>query len=166
MKINTLHDALVHEMRDLYSAEVQLTKALPKMAKAASHEELSAAFQEHLEQTKEHVARLEKALKRLDASTRGDKCKAMEGLIEEGKSTLELDAEDMIRDALLISIAQKVEHYEIAGYGTARTFAQRLGEDNVASLLEQTLEEESETDRKLTKIAETAVNPDAEGQNE
>jgi ferritin-like metal-binding protein YciE len=166
MKINTLHDALVHEMRDLYSAEVQLTKALPKMAKAASHEELSAAFQEHLEQTKEHVARLEKALKRLDATTRGDKCKAMEGLIEEGKSTLELDADDMIRDALLISIAQKVEHYEIAGYGTARTFAQRLGEDNVASLLEQTLEEESETDRKLTKIAETAVNPDAEGQNE
>jgi ferritin-like metal-binding protein YciE len=165
MKINTLQDALVHEMKDLYSAEVQLTKALPKMAKAASHEQLAAAFQEHLEQTKGHVARLEKALKRLDASTRGDKCKAMEGLIEEGKSTLELDADDMVRDALLISIAQKVEHYEIAGYGTARTFAQRLGEENIASLLEQTLEEELETDRKLTKIAEAAVNPDAEAQD-
>ena len=165
MKINTLQDALVHEMKDLYSAEVQLTKALPKMAKAASHEQLAAAFEEHLAQTKGHVGRLEKALKRLDASTRGDKCKAMEGLIEEGKSTLELDADDMVRDALLISIAQKVEHYEIAGYGTARTFAQRLGEDNIASLLEQTLEEELETDRKLTKIAEAAVNPDAEAKD-
>jgi ferritin-like metal-binding protein YciE len=162
MKINTLHDALVHEMRDLYSAEVQLTKALPKMAKAAVHEQLAAAFEEHLEQTKGHVERLEKAFKRMAASSRGDKCKAMEGLIEEGKSTLELDANDMVRDALLISIAQKVEHYEIAGYGTARTFAQRLGEDDVASFLEETLEEESETDRKLTKLAESAVNPDAE----
>jgi ferritin-like metal-binding protein YciE len=166
MKINTLHDALVHEMRDLYSAEVQLTKALPRMAKAASHEELIAAFEEHLKQTKGHVERLERAFKRLDASTRGEKCKAMEGLIEEGKSTLELDADDMVRDALLIGIAQKVEHYEIAGYGTARTFAQRLGEDNIASLLEETLEEESETDRKLTQIAESAVNPDAENQND
>jgi ferritin-like metal-binding protein YciE len=166
MKINTLQDALVHEMRDLYSAEVQLTKALPRMAKAACHEQLATAFEEHLEQTKGHVERLEKAFKRLDVSTRGEKCKAMEGLIEEGKSTLELDAEDMVRDALLIGIAQKVEHYEIAGYGTARTFAQRLGEDNIASLLEQTLEEESETDRKLTKIAETTVNPDAEAQND
>jgi len=165
MKINTLQDALVHEMRDLYSAEVQLTKALPRMAKAASHQELAAAFEEHLKQTKGQVERLEKALKQLDASTRGDKCKAMEGLIEEGKSTLELDAEDMVRDALLIGIAQKVEHYEIAGYGTARTFAQRLGEDKIASLLEQTLQEESETDRKLTKIAESVVNPDAEGKD-
>src|SRR6476620_3216601 len=123
-------------------------------------------FEEHLKQTKGHVERLEKAFKRLDASTRGEKCKAMEGLIEEGKSTLELDADDMVRDALLIGVAQKVEHYEIAGYGTARTFAQRLGEDNIASLLEETLEEESETDRKLTQIAESAVNPDAENQND
>jgi ferritin-like metal-binding protein YciE len=166
MKINTLQDALVHEMRDLYSAEVQLTKALPRMAKAATHEQLAAAFEEHLEQTKGHVERLEKGLKRLDASTRGEKCKAMEGLIEEGKGTLELDADDMVRDALLISVAQKVEHYEIAGYGTARTFAQRLGENNIASLLEQTLKEEMETDRKLTKIAEAAVNPDAEAQDD
>jgi ferritin-like metal-binding protein YciE len=162
MKITTLHDALVHELQDLYSAEVQLTKALPKMAKAASHEQLAEAFEEHLEQTKGHVERLEKALKQLHASTRGEKCKAMEGLIEEGKGTLELDTDDAVRDALIISIAQKVEHYEIAGYGTARTFAQRLGEDTVAALLEDTLEEESEADRKLTGLAESTVNPDAE----
>lgn len=166
MKINTLQDALVHEMRDLYSAEFQLTEALPRMAKAASHEQLAEAFEKHLAQTKGHVERLEEAFKRLDASPRGEKCKAMEGLIEGSNSTLELDADDMVRDALLIGIAQKVEHYEIAGYGTARTFAQRLGEDNIASLLEQTLKEESETDRKLTKIAESAVNPDAEAQDD
>jgi ferritin-like metal-binding protein YciE len=162
MKINTLHDALVHELQDLYSAEVQLTKALPKMAKASTHEELAQAFEEHLEQTKGHAERLEKALKQLDASTRGEKCKAMEGLIEEGKSTLHLDASDEVRDALIISSAQKVEHYEIAGYGTARTFAKLLGEDKVVSLLADTLEEEAETDQKLTKIAETVVNRDAE----
>ena len=162
MKITTLHDALVHELQDLYSAEVQLTKALPKMAKAATHEQLAEAFEEHLKQTKGHVERLEKALKQLDASTRGEKCKAMEGLIEEGKSTLELDADDAVRDALIIGIAQKVEHYEIAGYGTARAFAKRLGEDAVAAALKDTLEEESETDRKLTKLATSTVNPDAE----
>ena len=111
MKINTLQDALVHEMRNLYSAEVQLTEALPRMATAASHEQLAEAFEEHLAQTKGHVERLEEAFKRLDASPRGEKCKAMEGLIEESKSTLELDADDMVRDALLIGIAQKVEHY-------------------------------------------------------
>ena len=132
------------------------------MAKASTHEQLSGAFQDHLEQTKGPVERLEKALKQLDASTRGEKCKAMEGLIEEGKGTLELDADDTVRDALVISIAQKVEHYEIAGYGTARTFAQNLGEDKVASLLEDTLAEESDADRKLTRIAGSAVNPDAE----
>ena len=161
MKIKTLHDALVHELQDLYSAETQLTRALPKMAKASSHEELTEAFEEHLQQTKGHVERLEKALKQLDASTRGEKCKAMEGLIEEGKSTLELDAGDEVRDALIISVAQKVEHYEIAGYGTARTFAKLLGEDKIVSLLADTLEEEAEADQKLTKIAESVVNRDA-----
>ena len=161
MKIKTLHDALVHELQDLYSAETQLTRALPKMAKASSHEELTEAFEEHLQQTKGHVERLEKALKQLDASTRGEKCKAMEGLIEEGKGTLELDAGDEVRDALIISIAQKVEHYEIAGYGTARTFAKLLGEDKIVSLLADTLEEEAEADQKLTKIAESVVNRDA-----
>jgi ferritin-like metal-binding protein YciE len=162
MKITTLRDALVHELHDLYSAETQLTKALPKMAKASTHEELTMAFEEHLEQTKNHAERLEKAFKQLDVSTRGQKCKAMEGLIEEGKGTLELEASDEVRDALIISIAQKIEHYEIAGYGTARTFAKLLGEDKVATLLADTLEEEAEADQKLTKIAETAVNRDAE----
>jgi ferritin-like metal-binding protein YciE len=162
MKIKTLHDALVHELQDLHSAETQLTRALPKMAKASSHEELTEAFEEHLQQTKGHVERLEKALKQLDASTRGEKCKAMEGLIEEGKGTLELDAGDEVRDALIISVAQKVEHYEIAGYGTARTFAKLLGEDKIVSLLSDTLEEEAEADQKLTKIAESVVNRDAE----
>ena len=162
MKIKTLHDALVHELQDLHSAETQLTRALPKMAKASSHEELTEAFEEHLQQTKGHVERLEKALKQLDASTRGEKCKAMEGLIEEGKGTLELDAGDEVRDALIISVAQKVEHYEIAGYGTARTFAKLLGEDKIVSLLADTLEEEAEADQKLTKIAESVVNSDAE----
>jgi ferritin-like metal-binding protein YciE len=162
MKIKTLHDALVHELQDLHSAETQLTRALPKMAKASSHEELTEAFEEHLQQTKGHVERLEKALKQLDASTRGEKCKAMEGLIEEGKGTLELDAGDEVRDALIISVAQKVEHYEIAGYGTARTFAKLLGEDKIVSLLADTLEEEAEADQKLTKIAESVVNRDAE----
>jgi ferritin-like metal-binding protein YciE len=162
MKINTLQDALVHELQDLHSAEVQLTKALPKMVKASSHEELSEAFEEHLQQTKGHVERLEKALKQLGASTRGEKCKAMEGLIEEGKGTIGLEAEKGVRDALIISLAQKVEHYEIAGYGTARTFAKLLGENKVASLLEDTFEEEREADEKLTKIAESVVNRDAE----
>lgn len=162
MKINTLQDALVHELQDLHSAEVQLTKALPKMVKASSHEELSEAFEEHLQQTKGHVERLEKALKQLGASTRGEKCKAMEGLIEEGKGTIGLEAEKGVRDALIISLAQKVEHYEIAGYGTARTFAKLLGENKVASLLEDTFAEEREADEKLTKIAESVVNRDAE----
>lgn len=162
MKIQSLHDALIHDLQDLYSAETQLTKALTKMAKASSHEELSTAFEEHLEQTKGHVERLEKALKLLDASHGREKCKAMEGLIEEGKKILEEDASDEVRDALLIGVAQKVEHYEIAGYGTARTYAERLGEDKVASLLQDTLDEESETDERLTEIAESVVNADAE----
>lgn len=162
MKLQSLRDALIHDLQDLYSAEVQLTKALPKMAKAASHDELATAFEDHLEQTQGHVKRLEKALKLLDASHGREKCKAMEGLIEEGKKILEEDASDEVRDALLISIAQKVEHYEIAGYGTARTFAQHLGEDDVADLLQETLDEESETDERLTEIAESVVNSDAE----
>jgi ferritin-like metal-binding protein YciE len=162
MKINTLHDALVHALQDLHSAEVQLTKALPKMAKASSHEELTEVFEEHLEQTRGHVERLEKALRKLEASPRGEKCKAMEGLIEEGKNTLDLDAAEDVRDVLTISIAQKVEHYEIAGYGTARTLAKLLGEDKIVSLLEDTLEEEAEADQKLTKVAESVVNRDAE----
>ncbi len=162
MKLNNLHDALVHDLQDLLSAENQLILALPKMALAASHEELSAAFEEHLEETEGHVKRLGEALKLLDATTVGEKCKAMEGLILEAQKILEEDANDVVRDALIISIAQKVEHYEIAGYGTARTFAELLGEKEVADLLQETLNEEAAADEKLTEIAESVVNKEAE----
>jgi len=162
MKIKSLRDVFIHELKDLYSAEKQLTKALPKMAKAAANEQLAAGFEEHLEQTEEHVRRLETILKNLGESTRGDKCKAMEGLIEEGAKVIEEEGVPEIIDALLISAAQRVEHYEIAGYGSARTFAELLGEDEAVTLLQQTLDEESETNEKLTKLAEGAVNPAAQ----
>jgi ferritin-like metal-binding protein YciE len=162
MKINSLRDVFVHELKDLYSAETQLVKALPKMAKAAANEQLSAGFEEHLEQTKEHVNRLEKILKDLGESTRGDKCKAMEGLIKEGAKVIDEEGVPEIIDALLISAAQRVEHYEIAGYGSAHAFADVLGEEEAAKLLQQTLDEEAETDRKLTDLAESAVNPTAQ----
>jgi ferritin-like metal-binding protein YciE len=154
MKMKTLHDLLVDELKDLYSAESQLTKALPKMAKAASSDELRIAFESHLKETEGHVQRLDKIFKQLDASPRGKKCKAMEGLIEEGKEAIELDAEDAVHDAALIAAAQRVEHYEMAGYGTVRTFAQLLGMDDVAELLQETLDEEGAADKKLTEIAE------------
>lgn len=162
MKIHTLHDALVHELQDLYSAETQLIKALPKMAKASEHEDLAEAFAEHLEETKGHVARLERSLKILDATTGRQKCKAMEGLIEEGESILKEEANEDVRDALMIGAAQKIEHYEIAGYGTARTFAELLELKDVAELLQDTLEEESQANKKLTEIAESVVNREAE----
>ncbi len=162
MKLNTLHDAFVHELQDLYSAEKQLIQALPKMAKAASNEELTAAFEEHLEETKGHVDRLERLFEHLEASPRGHKCKAMEGLIAEGNETLKEDASSEVLDALIVSIAQKIEHYEIAGYGTARTFAQCLGLREAADTLQETLDEESAADEKLTEIAESAVNEEAE----
>jgi ferritin-like metal-binding protein YciE len=157
MKLKTLEDLLLHELKDLYSAENQLVKALPKMAKAATNEDLKAGFEEHLEQTKGHVERLEQIAGILDKKLTGHKCKAMEGLIEEGSELISEDAEDPIRDAGLIGAAQRVEHYEIAGYGTARTIAQHLGHDNIAELIQQTLEEEKETDQKLTELAETAI---------
>ena len=162
MKINSLRDVFIHELKDLYSAEKQLVQALPKMAKAAANEQLSAGFKEHLEQTKEHVNRLEKILTNLGESTRGEKCKAMEGLIEEGSKVIKEEGVPEIIDALLISAAQRVEHYEIAGYGSAHAFAEVLGEEEAATLLQQTLDEETETDEKLTKLAETAVNPTAQ----
>jgi len=162
MKLNNLHDALVHDLQDLFSAENQLLLALPKMAQAAANEELSAAFEDHLEETEGHIERLEEALNLLDATTGGEKCKAMEGLILEGQKILEEDANDVVRDALIISIAQKVEHYEIAGYGTARTFAELLGEKEVADLLQETLNEEAAADEALTEIAESVVNKEAE----
>jgi ferritin-like metal-binding protein YciE len=162
MKINSLRDVFIHELKDLYSAEKQLTKALPKMARAAEDEQLSAGFEAHLQQTEGHVNRLERILSDMGETTRGEKCKAMEGLIEEGASVIDEDGLPEIKDALLISAAQRVEHYEIAGYGSARTFAELLGEDRAASLLQQTLDEEAETNEKLTRLAENAVNPKAQ----
>lgn len=152
-KTTNLEDLLIEELQDLYSAETQLTKALPKMAKAASDENLKAGFDKHLEQTREHVARLERAMELLEASPKGKTCKAMKGLIAEGEEKIDEDASDAVRDAALIGAAQKVEHYEIAGYGTVRTYAELLGEDEVVELLQETLDEEAETDRQLTQLA-------------
>ncbi len=162
MKLKSLRDLYVHELKDIYSAEKQLTKALPKMAKAASHEELTAGFEEHLAQTEGHIERLETILEALGESTRGDKCKAMEGLIAEGQGLMEEDATPDVMDAALIAAAQKVEHYEIASYGTVRTWAEILGEEEAVNLLQQTLDEEIETDEKLTELAQNSINAEAE----
>lgn len=158
MKLNTIEDLFHHELKDLYSAENQLVKALPKMAKAASNEELKAGFEEHLEQTKGHVERLDQIADMIGKKLGGHKCKAMEGLVEEGAELISEDAEDSVRDAGLIGAAQRVEHYEIAGYGTAIALANTLGQREAASLLQKTLQEEKATDAKLTKLAETRVN--------
>jgi ferritin-like metal-binding protein YciE len=148
-----LKELYIDELRDLYSAENQLVKALPKMAKAASSGELRQGFEEHLEQTKEHVARLEQIFEALDESPKGKKCMGMEGLVKEGAEAMEEDFEDAVMDSALIGAAQRVEHYEIAAYGTTREFANLLGETEAASLLEETLNEEKETDEKLTELA-------------
>jgi ferritin-like metal-binding protein YciE len=161
MKLNTLEDLLHHELKDLFSAENQLVKALPKMAKAASNAALKAGFEEHLEQTKAHVERLNQIGEKLGKKLTGHKCKAMEGLVEEGAELIAEDAEASVRDAGLIGAAQRVEHYEIAGYGTARSLATHLGLEEIAEILGETLEEEKETDEKLTELAETAVNSEA-----
>ena len=161
MKLTTLQDLFIHELKDLYSAETQLLKALPKMAKAASHEDLKAGFLEHLEQTKNHVARLEEIADTCECTLTGHKCKAMEGLIAEGGKLISEDAEDSVRDAGLIGAAQRVEHYEIAAYGTARALAKCLGYDAAVELLGETLEEEKATDEKLTELAESAINAEA-----
>lgn len=158
MELSTLKDLYIHELKDLYSAEKQLIKALPKMAKAATNPDLAAGFEQHLEETKEHAVRLEKILKSHDQSTRGPKCKGMEGVIEEGSEIIEEEAEDEVRDAGLIAAAQRVEHYEMAGYGTARTYAELLGDKEGAKLLQTTLDEEGATDKKLTKLATSAIN--------
>jgi ferritin-like metal-binding protein YciE len=158
MELSTLKDLYIHELKDLFSAEKQLLKALPKMAKAASNPELSKGFEEHLEETEGHVARLEEILESHDQSTRGPKCKGMEGLVAEGAEIIEEEADDEVRDAGLIAAAQRVEHYEIAGYGTARTYAELLGDETGARLLQQTLDEESATDEKLTELATSSIN--------
>ena len=161
MKLDTLQKLYTNELRDLYNAEMQLLKALPKMAKAASSEDLKDAFEKHLEQTKGHVERLDEVFQDIDEKPKGKTCKAMKGLIEEGSEILGEDGEESVLDAGIIVAAQKVEHYEIAGYGSVRTFAQLLGKDRSAELLQKTLDEESETNELLNKLAEDIVNPEA-----
>ena len=161
MKMDTLESLLTDELKDLYSAENQLIKALPKMAKNANTDELRKAFETHLEQTKEHAQRIERICEDMGVSPKGKKCVGMEGLIEEGKEIM-TEAEDPgVLDAGMIGAAQKVEHYEIAGYGTASAHARQLGFNNAVKLLEKTLEEEKLTDEKLTKLAENQVNVQA-----
>jgi ferritin-like metal-binding protein YciE len=150
MKLETLNDLYIQELKDLYSAEKQIIKALPKMVKAAANKQLAAGFEEHFEQTKEHVVRLEKILTSYDESTRGPKCEGMEGVLKEGDEMIKKDAEEEVRDAGLIAAAQRVEHYEMAGYGCARTYAELTGDPDSAQLLQTTLAEESDTDKKLT----------------
>jgi ferritin-like metal-binding protein YciE len=161
MKLNTLEQLYVSELRDLYSAENQLLKALPKMAKGATSPELKDAFEKHLEQTKGHVERLEELFQQLDESPKGKTCHGMKGLIEEGSEILKEDGEGSVLDAGIIVAAQKVEHYEIASYGSVRTFANLLGKDEEAKLLQSTLDEESETNEILNGLAESVVNPEA-----
>ena len=161
MKLDTLQKLYTEELRDLYNAENQLLKALPKMAKAASSQELKEAFETHLEQTKGHVERLERVFEQLDEKPKGKTCRAMKGLIEEGSEILKQDGEESILDAGIIVAAQKVEHYEIAGYGSVRTFAHLLGQDSAAALLQTTLDEESETNELLNRLAGSTINPEA-----
>lgn len=162
MKLNSLEDLFVDLLRDIYYAEKQITKALPKMAKNATSEELRTAFETHLEETEVQIERLEKVFKAVGQTARGKKCPAMDGLIEEAKELLEEDVEPSVLDAGLIVAAQKVEHYEIASYGSLRTFAEHLGYEDVVELLQETLDEESATDEKLTELAEANVNEAAE----
>jgi ferritin-like metal-binding protein YciE len=153
---------MIDNLRDMLSAEKQLVQALPRMAKAAETPELQEAIQNHLEQTKGHVNRLEQVFQELEMAPRAKHCKGMEGLLEEGKEVLEFDTEASVKDAGLIGAAQKVEHYEIAAYGTLVALANQMGHTSVAEILQQTLEEEKEADALLTEIAETTVNQQAE----
>ena len=166
MKLDNLRKLFVEELRDLYSAENQLVKALPKMATGASSEELKQALEDHLEQTQGHVERLEQVFEQLDETPKGKTCKAMKGLVEEGSEILEEDGEDSLVDAGIIAAAQKVEHYEIASYGTVRTWAGLLGEKEVAELLQETLDEEGEANKLLNKLAQDIVNPEALSEGE
>ena len=158
MELDTLKDPYIRELKDLFSAEQQLVKALPKMAKAASNKELATGFQQHLEQTKEHAQRLQQILSSHKQTTRGPKCKGMEGIVTEGAEMIEEEADIEVKDAGLIAAAQRVEHYEMAGYGTARAYAELVGDSEGANLLQTTLEEERQTDQKLTKLAKSAIN--------
>jgi ferritin-like metal-binding protein YciE len=162
MQEQGLKQLYIDELKDLYNAENQLVKALPKLVKGAQSNELRQGFEEHLEQTKGHVQRLEQIFEMLGESPKGKKCKGMEGLIEEGSEVMDEDYEGSVLDAALIGAAQRVEHYEIAGYGTVRNMAELLGESDQVSLLEETLQEEKETDEKLTELAKQ-INAEANG---
>lgn len=162
MPMESMQDLYLHELKDLYNAEKQILQALPQMAAKASHQELRRAFEEHQATTEEQVRRLETIFDDLKQSPSGKKCKGMEGLIQEGQELLKEDADPDVRDAALIGAAQRVEHYEIAGYGTARTYARQLGFNNHVELLQRTLDEEGQTDERLTKLAESRINREAE----
>jgi len=153
MQTTSLHELYIDELRDLYSAETQLVKALPKMAKASTNSELRQGFEEHLRQTTEHVSRLEQIFEELEEKPSGKKCAGMEGLIKEGAEAIDEDYSDEVRDAALIGAAQRVEHYEIAAYGTVKAFADLMGHSEQVALLDQTLQEETETDEKLTALS-------------
>lgn len=158
MSLTTLHDLLVDQLRDIYFAEKHLTKALPKLARAAQSRELKSAFEDHLEETKEHVVRVEQVFEMLGVSPKAKRCPAIIGLVEEGGEMIAEDADPEVRDAGLIAAAQRVEHYEIAAYGCARAFARRLGLSNVERVLGRTIDEEGACDKKLTRLAEGGIN--------
>ncbi len=153
-KLNDLKDLLEHELKDLYSAENQVSNALPKLAKSAKNKKLRTAFEQHLEQTKNQIKRLEQVAKDIKVDIKGEECKAMKGLVKEGEDMMKEDAADSVLDAGLIASAQRVEHYEIAGYGTVVRYLEMLNLKDAAKLMEETLKEEKETDKKLSKIAE------------
>ena len=161
MALHDLGELYLDQIRDLYSAETQIVDALPKMIETATHDQLGAGFQHHLDQTREHVRRLEQIAQRLNEDADGKTCHGMKGLLKEGKETMKEHADSDVLDAALIADAQRVEHYEIAAYGCARTYAEALERSEDVRLLQQTLNEEAETDRKLTQIALSVVNPDA-----
>jgi ferritin-like metal-binding protein YciE len=162
MGMESMQDLYLHELKDIYNAEKQILQALPKMAKKATHDQLRQAFEDHRRVTEEQVRRLDTIFDDLGQNASGKKCKGMEGLIEEGEEILEEDADPDVRDAALIAAAQRIEHYEIAAYGTARTYAKQLGFDRHAELLQNTLDEEGETDKQLTQLAESRINREAQ----
>lgn len=161
MEIDSLRKLYVEELKDLYSAEKQILQALPRMAKKVQNQKLRQAFEEHVEVTRKQVERLDQIFESLERSPRGKKCKGMEGLLEEGKEMMEENMDPEVLDAALLSAAQKVEHYEIAGYGTVRSYAKLLGEEEHVRLLQQTLDEEGQTDKLLTQLAESSINVEA-----
>jgi len=161
IELNSFDDLFVEQLQDLYDAEQRLTKALPKMADAAHSTSLKAAFQDHFRQTEGHVSRLERVFRMLGKSAEGKTCEAMKGLIKEGEEAISAKGKADVKDAALIAAAQRVEHYEMAGYGCARTFADRLGRRDAAQLLQETLDEEAAADKKLTTLAEQSINPKA-----